>query len=85
MVMTKSHAQAGPKATIDDMHVTEDAIRKTMQEDVMKEAASNDTLKIRTPGDGLSGGGSGGSDGDDVGEIFIDLRGNLTHKDDPEA
>ena len=33
----------------------------------------------------LSGGGSGGSDGDDVGEIFIDLRGNLTHKDDPEA
>lgn len=83
-VQAKSHAQTGPKATMNDMHATEDAIRKTMQEDVMREATASDTLKIRTPGDGLSGEGGSDSDGD-VGEIFIDLRGNLIHKDDPEA
>jgi len=73
------------KATMDDMYATEDALHQVMNDDTMKAADTpHDTLHIRSTAnqDGDNGGASGEVVQDDADEIFIDLRGNLTHKSD---
>lgn len=85
-VQIKSQGASQSTAGVNDMFATESAIQQTMQDTVMKTVTPADTLHIRTATDGtpvttetLNGGG--GSDD----EIFIDLRGNLTHVADDET
>lgn len=74
-----------PKATVDDMYKTEDALRQAMNDDTMKASETpHDTLHIRAANDSSVPAAPSIPSGQDglEDEIFIDLRGNLTHKTD---
>lgn len=74
-----------PKATVDDMYATEDALRQAMNDDTMKASETpHDTLHIRAAnetGTPVAPSVSSQQESSED-EIFIDLRGNLTHKTD---
>lgn len=83
-VETKVGEAEKPKATMDDMYATEDALRQAMNDDTMKASDTpHDTLRIRSANEAANPNlpaetpQPGAED-----EIFIDLRGNLTHKTD---
>lgn len=86
-VQTGGVAPAKQKPTMDDMYATEDALHQVMNDATMKAADTpHDTLKIRSAvsqnstGGNVDNMGDGTPVADDTDEIFIDLRGNLTHK-----
>lgn len=77
------------KVTVDDMHKTEDALQQVMNDSTMKSADTpHDTLRIRSANNPSSEKTLTqtepiqGTPTED--EIFIDLRGNLTHATDTQ-
>lgn len=84
-----SKESAQKKATMDDMYAMEDALHQVMNDDTMKASDTpHDTLHIRSVATAnnttvpSSDGANETPAQDDADEIFIDLRGNLTHKSD---
>lgn len=88
---TDVHAQLPtpdkPKPTVNDMYATEDALQQVMNDSTMKSSdVPHDTLHIRSVNAVNEGPAVAHDDSPSVApgedEIFIDLRGNLTHQSD---
>lgn len=64
-----------------DSYALESALHTTMNDTVMQQAGSPDTLKIaRTKGDAASSADATPPE-EALDEIYIDLKGNIVHKD----
>ncbi len=82
-VETVSQRVTAQHHTTNDSFAVENALQETMKDSVMNTPADNDTLQIDRTSAGLQP-GQGTDTSNAMDEIFIDLRGNLIHKDEDD-